>query len=91
MGVSSSWAGLECLAATIFALPYPWIMRNNVTIRGQWMFPRHACGRLIALVKSGLLSLEQFQVTDFDLDHANDAVAYAAANGGPFKIIVIKP
>jgi hypothetical protein len=29
--------------------------------------------------------------TTFDLDHANEAVAHAAANGGPFKMTVIAP
>ena len=82
--------GVGMLGGDDLALPYPWIMRNNITIRGQWMFPRHACARLISLVKSGLLSLQHFNVTEFDLDHANDAIAYAAAHRGPFQIAVIR-
>ncbi|QDP26504.1 quinone oxidoreductase family protein [Bradyrhizobium cosmicum] len=76
-------AGLE--------LPYPWIMRNCNSIHGVWMYPPDAAARLIALVRSGLLRLEEYEATDFDLDHANDAVAHAAANGGPFKLTVIRP
>lgn len=72
-------------------LPYPWIMRNGITIRGQWMYPPEANARLIGLVRSGLLDLRNFDVTDFDLDDANEAVAHAAANGGPFKVTVIRP
>jgi alcohol dehydrogenase len=72
-------------------LPYPWIMRNGITIRGQWMYPPEANIRLIGLVQSGLLDLSNFEVTDFDLDDANEAVAHAAANGGPFKLTVIRP
>ncbi len=83
--------GVGMLGGDDLALPYPWIMRNNITIRGQWMFPRYACARLIGLVKSGLLSLEHFNVTEFDLDQSNQAVEYAAAHGGPFRITVIKP
>jgi hypothetical protein len=30
-------------------------------------------------------------VTAFPLTRANDAVAHAAANAGPFKLAVIKP
>jgi alcohol dehydrogenase len=30
-------------------------------------------------------------VTEFDLDHANEAVAHAAANGGPLKMTVLRP
>ena len=76
-------AGLE--------LPYPWIMRNCITIRGVWMYPREAIPRMIGLVRSGLLDLGQFSVTEFALARANEAVAHAAANGGPFKMTVLKP
>lgn len=76
-------AGLE--------LPYPWIMRNCVSIHGVWMYPPDAATRLIALVRAGLLRLEEYEAKTFDLDHANEAVAYAAANAGPFKMTVLKP
>ncbi len=76
-------AGLE--------LSYPWIMRNCISIHGVWMYPPDAASRLIALVRAGLLRLEEYETTAFDLDHANEAVAHAAANGGPFKLTVIRP
>jgi NADPH:quinone reductase-like Zn-dependent oxidoreductase len=76
-------AGLDLL--------YPWIMRNCVTIRGVWMYPPDAASRLIALVRAGLLRLDQYEAKAFDLDHANEAVAHAAANAGPFKMTVIRP
>jgi NADPH:quinone reductase-like Zn-dependent oxidoreductase len=72
-------------------LPYPWIMRNCVTIRGVWMYPPDATIRLVGLVRAGLLRLDAFETTIFDLDHANDAVAYAAANSGPFRMTIIQP
>ena len=28
-------------------LPYRHLMRNNITLRGQWMYPREAVPRLI--------------------------------------------
>lgn len=73
------------------ALPYPWIMRNSVTVRGQWMFPRRANTRLITLARSGLLDLDQFDVTEFDLAQANEAVRHAAETAGRFKLTVIRP
>ncbi|RXT44608.1 alcohol dehydrogenase catalytic domain-containing protein [Bradyrhizobium betae] len=76
-------AGLE--------LPYPWIMRNCISIHGVWMYPPDAASRLIALVRSGLLRLDEYQTTAFDLDHVNEAMEHAAANGGPFKLTVIRP
>jgi threonine dehydrogenase-like Zn-dependent dehydrogenase len=75
-------AGLE--------LPDPWIMRNCITIYGVWMYPPDATIRLIRLIRAGLPRLSHFEATSFDLDHANDAVAHAAANSGPFKMTVIR-
>ena len=72
-------------------LPYPWIMRNCVTVRGQWMYPRDAAARIIGMIHSGLLSLEHFEVTTFPLDDVNKAVAHAATNAGPSKMTVLQP
>ena len=83
--------GVGMLGGDDLGLPYPWIMRNNITIRGQWMYPPEANIRLIGLIRSGLLDVSTFDVTDFDLDKANEAVAHAAAHGGPFKVTVIQP
>lgn len=72
-------------------LPYNWIMRECITIHGVWMYPPDAAIRLIAMVRAGLLRLDQYETKAFDLDHANEAVAYAAANAGPFNMTVIRP
>jgi NADPH:quinone reductase-like Zn-dependent oxidoreductase len=72
-------------------LPYPWIMRNNVTLRGQWMYPREASVRMIAMMRAGLLSLDNSEVAIFDLDHINEAVAHAASNSGAFETTVLQP
>jgi alcohol dehydrogenase len=72
-------------------LPYPWIMRNCITIHGVWMYPPDAAARLIALVRAGLLRLDEYEARAFDLDHANEAVAHAAAHSGPFRMTVIRP
>lgn len=83
--------GVGMLGGDDLGLPYPWIMRNGITIRGQWMYPPEAVIRLAGLVRSGLLRLDLFDITAFGLDDANEAVAHAAANGGPFKMTVIRP
>ena len=83
--------GVGMLGGAGLDLPYPWIMRSGITIRGQWMYPREAPLRLAALVRSGLLRLDEFVVTTFALGDANEAVAHAAANGGPFKMTVLLP
>jgi alcohol dehydrogenase len=71
-------------------LPYAWLMRNCVTIRGQWMYPREAAPRLVGLIRAGLIDLRQIEVTAFRLDQVNEAVAHAAGHG-PFAITVVRP
>ncbi len=83
--------GVGMLGGPGLDLPYPWIMRNLITVRGQWMYSPNAISRLASLVGSGLLDLSQFSVTEFPLRDANDAVAHAAANARPFHLTVIRP
>ena len=73
------------------AVPYSWLMRNCITIRGQWMYPRDAIARLIAMVRAGLLSLGHHQAKCFSLDDVNEAIAHAAAYAGPFNMTVLRP
>ena len=83
--------GVGMLGGADLALPYPWIMRNLITVRGQWMYNADAIPGLIGLIRGGLLDLEHWSVTAFPLAAANDAVAHAAANAGPFRLTVIEP
>jgi alcohol dehydrogenase len=72
-------------------LPYPWMMRNCISLRGQWMYPPHAATLMAGMIRSGLVDLDQFEITAFGLDRANEAVAHAAADSGPFRMTVIRP
>jgi len=72
-------------------LPYPWIMRNCISVIGSWMYSPLAVTGLSRLIHAGLLNLSEFEVTPFGLDQANEAVAYAATHGGPFRMTVIQP
>jgi alcohol dehydrogenase len=71
------------------SLPYAWMMRYGIEVRGQWMYPRDSIQRMIKLVRSGQIGLGD--VTEFPLEKVNEAVAFAAANSGPFKMTVVKP
>ncbi|MBI2742176.1 MAG: zinc-binding alcohol dehydrogenase family protein [Rhodospirillales bacterium] len=73
------------------AVPYDWLMRNCITIHGQWMYRRDSIGRLIALVHAGLLSLDHHEATCFGLDDVNQAIKHAATSAGPFKMTVLRP
>jgi alcohol dehydrogenase len=72
------------------SLPYRWLMRNSITLRGQWLHPRTANRRFIELVRSGLLDLNHFDVTEFALDDIAEAVEHAATSGR-FTATVIRP
>lgn len=82
--------GVGMLGGEDLKLSYPWIMRNNITIIGQWSCNREAPYRMIQLIKSGLLSLDDYNITTFTLDKVNEAVEYAAANYGAFKATILK-
>lgn len=73
------------------ALPYGWMMRYGIEVRGQWMYPRDAVGRLAGMVRSGQIRLDGIAVTEFPLERVNEAVAHAAANVGPFEMTVVRP
>ncbi|WP_395292518.1 alcohol dehydrogenase catalytic domain-containing protein [Kitasatospora hibisci] len=83
--------GVGMLGGDDLALPYPWIMRNSVTVRGQWMYPRSANTGMIRLIASRALDIGQERVRTFPLDAVNDAIGYAAAHGGPFDRTVLTP
>ncbi|TRW80963.1 alcohol dehydrogenase [Mycolicibacterium sp. 018/SC-01/001] len=83
--------GVGMLGGDDLSLPYPWLMRNLITVRGQWMYPRTANNGLIRLIGSGVLDLTHERVSTFVLDQANEAVAHAAAHPGPFDRTVLLP
>ena len=73
------------------ALPYPWLMRNDITVRGKWMYPRWAPGRMVSLIRAGLLDIGNFAATTFPLEKVLEAVDHAAANAGPFRMTLLRP
>ena len=73
------------------SIPYAWLMRDNITLRGQWMYPRDSIGRLIALMRAGLLRIEETVVTTFALKDANEAVLHAAAHAAAFRGTALCP
>ncbi|GAA3170681.1 hypothetical protein GCM10020001_116440 [Nonomuraea salmonea] len=55
------------------------------------MYRRDAPLRLVALARSGLLDLRQWEVTEFPLDDAVEAVTHAADKAAPFRLTVLRP
>jgi len=83
--------GVGMLGGEDLALPYPWIMRNLITVRGQWMYEPAAVAGLVGLIRGGLLDLGHWAVTAFPLAEANAAVTHAASEAGPFRLTVLEP
>jgi alcohol dehydrogenase len=83
--------GVGRQGGTELTLPYPWLMRNDITVRGKWMYSRDVVGRMIRLVRAGLVDLSKYDVTEFALDDANEAVDHAASHSGPLRLTVIRP
>ncbi|KOG85644.1 alcohol dehydrogenase [Streptomyces varsoviensis] len=83
--------GVGMLGGDHLALPYPWLMRNSVTVRGQWMYPRAANVGIIRLLASGALGLTAERVRAFPLDEVNEAIAYAAEHSGAYDRTVLTP
>ena len=46
-----------------FRASLPLIMRNNIRILGQWMYPREATTRMVGLVGAGLLNVDGEHLT----------------------------
>ena len=89
-GRVSLMGGVGMTGGDDLTLPYAWLMRNNITIKGQWMYPRDAIPRLVAMVKNGLVDLKRYEVVEFALADVSEAIVHAAATSGPFKRTVLR-
>ena len=69
---------------------YDWL-KDDITLRGKWMYPRDAPTRMVGLIRGGLLDLTQFELMEFALDDVNAAVAHAAAPTSPLQLTVLRP
>lgn len=84
-GRISLMGGVGMTGGGDLALPYSWLMRNNITIKGQWMYPRDAIPPLIAMARNGLIDLTRYIFVEFALADVSEAIVHAAATSGPFK------
>ena len=83
--------GVGMAGGTTLDLPYPWLMRNSIIIRGQWMYPPEAASRMVGMIRSGLIDLTRISVTTFGLGAINEAITHAASFAGPFEATVVQP
>ena len=71
-------------------LPYGWLMRNRITLRGSFMFDRAMVDRTWGLVANGLLDLSPIRALAFGLTAMDNAVRTAASLGG-IEMAVLLP
>ena len=64
------------------AVGYSELVTNDLTIVGQFMYPKDALARLIAMVLSGMLDLTAVQMRSFRLEELPAALAHAAGMRG---------
>jgi alcohol dehydrogenase len=70
-------------------LPYTEVMLNSWEILGQFMYPRAAYRRLLALIGTGELDMSVIRPLTFPLHALPDAIERAAAAGN-FECVVIE-
>lgn len=70
-------------------LPYLSTMLSELTIRGAFMYPRHAPGELLRMIAAGTLDLKTIQIHIFPLDRINDAANHAAKLRGLNFCVVV--
>ena len=74
------------------AIPHRYIMRNNVTLSGKWMYYRDDIAALIKLAEHGLLKLDHIKVIGpFPLEQWKEAFDAAAEHTGIGEVTLFKP
>jgi alcohol dehydrogenase len=54
------------------------ILGKQLTLCGNFMFPRHASADIVRMVRAGLIPLEAIQVETFSLEKVNEAITQAS-------------
>ncbi|KAJ3044844.1 hypothetical protein HDV00_000721 [Rhizophlyctis rosea] len=71
-------------------LPYGFMMRKNITVKGQYMCQRNDRDNVIRLMESGLLSLKGLEVETVPLEEWESALDKAAA-ADRSKVVALAP
>jgi alcohol dehydrogenase len=61
---------------------YGELVINDLTIVGQFMYPKDSLARLVAMARSGVLDLAAVQIRSFPLAELPAAMAHAAGMRG---------
>jgi alcohol dehydrogenase len=72
-------------------LPYGVMMSKSLTVKGVFMYPRHATLNLLGMLEAGLLDPTLVVTKEFKLDQVEEAVQWAKNHGGPFDATTLSP
>jgi alcohol dehydrogenase len=70
-------------------LAYAQIMLKEVTIRGAFMYPRHAPGDLLNMIAAGTLDVTPLEVSSYPLERIDEALKQAARSRGLAYCVVV--
>ena len=73
-------------------VPFTWVMRNNISLKGKWMYERSDIQTLLKMVEVGVFDLRTMgaKVRRFGLQDWDQAFT-AAADGGAGDTVVLMP
>jgi D-arabinose 1-dehydrogenase-like Zn-dependent alcohol dehydrogenase len=73
-------------------IPHRFIMRENISLIGKWMYYRHDIPAYIKMVETGLVKLDNINVAgEYPLEHWKEAFDKAAENEAYGEIVVMAP
>ncbi|KAG0215533.1 hypothetical protein BGX28_009581 [Mortierella sp. GBA30] len=72
-------------------LPYQLMMMKNITVKGNFMYPRSAPTTLLGLVEAGLLDLSVVKPRVFKLDEIDSAIEWSSLHASAFEATVVAP
>ncbi|RWA04197.1 hypothetical protein EKO27_g10906 [Xylaria grammica] len=75
-------------------IPHQFVMRNDITLKGKWMYSRADCQALLNMVTTGVLDVREIAqvVETFKLEEWKKALDAAAEQGGRLgKMVIFTP
>ncbi|KAI7771446.1 hypothetical protein LZL87_010886 [Fusarium oxysporum] len=73
-------------------LPTQFIMLNDITVKGKWMYTKDDMRNMIKLLEAGYLKLDGVQtIANFSMEEVKEAFEKAAEMSGPLSQVIMSP
>jgi threonine dehydrogenase-like Zn-dependent dehydrogenase len=73
------------------SLNYAQLMINNINVKGNFMYDRHAPSMIMGLIESGVLSLKGLNTKVFGFEELQNAIDFAEKHVGMVDLTVLTP